>query len=135
MNTLRSAGAVLAGLVLIFVLSYATDAVLHSSGVMPAGALPMRGAEALVLAVLAYRLVYSIGGCYLAARLAPSRSMHHAMALGLIGVLFSTLGAIVNAQQALGPAWYAWGLVVLALPCAWLGGKLAERRPAAMRTA
>jgi hypothetical protein len=24
----------------------------------------------------------------------------------------------------LGPAWYAWSLVVIALPVAWLGGKL-----------
>jgi hypothetical protein len=131
MNTLRSIGAVLAGLVLIFVLSIGTDEVLHGTGVMARGPLPMTGAEGLILGLLAYRLLYSIAGCYLAARLAPSRPMRHAIALGVIGLLFSTMGALMNAQQSLGPAWYPWSLVVLALPCAWLGGKLAaQRRPA-----
>lgn len=27
-----------------------------------------------------------------------------------------------------GPAWYPIALVLVTLPCAWLGGKLAERR-------
>jgi lysozyme family protein len=54
--------------------------------------------------------------------------MRHALILGAIGVLFSTLGAIAQAQMQLGPAWYAWALVILALPCAWLGGRQAESR-------
>lgn len=135
MNTVRSVGAVLAGLILIFALSTATDEALHATGVMSRGPLPMRGAEGLILGLLAYRLVYSIAGCYLTGRLAPSRPMRHALVLGVIGLLFSTMGALVNSQQSRGPAWYPWALVVLALPCAWLGGKLAERRPVAMRAA
>ncbi len=133
MNVLRSVGAVFAGLVLIFALSMATDEVLHATGIMARGPLPMRGAEGLILGLLAYRLVYSIAGCYLTARLAPSHPMRHALILGAIGVVFSTMGVLVNAQQALGPAWYPWALLVLALPCAWLGGKLAERGEGAMR--
>jgi len=128
MNTVRSVGAVLAGLILIFVLSIATDEVLHATGVMPRGALPMRGAEGLILGVLVYRLIYSIAGCYLAARLAPPRPMRHALVLGAIGLLFSIMGALANAQMQLGPAWYPWALVVLSLPSAWIGGKLAQRR-------
>jgi hypothetical protein len=135
MNTVRSVGAVLAGLVLIFVLSTATDEALHATGVMARGPLPMRGAEGLILGLLAYRLLYSIVGCYAAARLAPSRPMRHALALGVIGLAFSSMGALVNGQQSLGPAWYPWALVVLALPCAWLGGRLAERRLGSPRTA
>ena len=130
MNILKSVGAVLAGLIVIFALSTATDELLHATGLLDRGPLQMRGAEALILGLLAYRLIYSIAGCYLTARLAPSHPMRHALILGAIGVIFSTMGALVNAQQALGPAWYPWALVVLALPCAWLGGKLDERRSA-----
>lgn len=127
MNILKSIGAVMAGLVAIFVLSYATDAVLEAVGILQAGApLPMRGAGLLITAILAYRLVYSVAGCYIVARLAPSHPMRHALILGGLGFVMSIGGAIVAAQQSLGPAWYAWGLVVFALPCAWLGGRLFE---------
>lgn len=135
MKMLGSVGAVLAGLILIFVLSMATDELLHATGAMSRGPLPMRGAEGLILGLLAYRLLYSIAGCYLTARLAPSHPMRHALALGVIGLVFSIMGALMNSQQSLGPAWYPWMLVLLALPCAWLGGKLAERRAAPPRTA
>ena len=130
MKILKSVGAVLAGLIVIFALSIGTDELLHATGVMGRGSLPMSGAEGLILGLLAYRLVYSIAGCYLTARLAPSRPMRHALILGAIGVVISTMGVVANSQQALGPAWYPWALVVLALPCAWIGGKLAERRSA-----
>jgi len=128
MKTLKSIGAVLAGLIAIFALSAGADEVLHAAGIMPRGPLPMRGAEGLILGVLAYRLIFSIAGCFVAARLAPDRRMRHALVLGLIGLLLSIMGALANAQMQLGPAWYAWALVVLALPCAWIGGKLSERR-------
>lgn len=52
--------------------------------------------------------------------------MRHAIALGLIGVVAGAAGAAPIESAA--PAWYAWGLVVLALPAAWLGGSLAARR-------
>ncbi len=125
MNILKSIGAVIAGLVAIFVLSYATDAVLEAVGILQAGApLPMHGAELLITVILIYRLAYSVAGCYIAARLAPSHPMRHALVLGALGFVGSIGGAIVAVQQSLGPAWYAWGLVVFALPCAWLGGRL-----------
>jgi len=128
MNILKSIGAVIAGLAVIFVLSYATDAVLEAAGVLQSGApLPMVGSELLITAILAYRLIYSVVGCYITARLAPNHPMRHALVLGALGLIGSIGGAIVAAQQNLGPAWYAWGLVVFALPCAWLGGKLQAR--------
>ncbi len=128
MGILKSIGAVLGGLILIFALSMGTDEVLFATGVMQRGPLPMQGAEGLIIGLLVYRLAYSILGCTVAARLAPSRPMAHAMALGVIGFLFSTMGALMTSQQSLGPTWYPWALVVLALPCAWLGGRLARPR-------
>lgn len=131
MNILKSIGAVIAGLVVIFALSYATDAVLEAAGLLQAGMpLPMRGAELLITVILVYRLVYSVVGCFIAARLAPNYPMRHALVLGVLGLVMSIGGAIVAVTQSMGPAWYAWGLVLFALPCAWLGGRLQENRQA-----
>ena len=50
--------------------------------------------------------------------------MNHALVLGGIGTILSIVGAIVTADMNLGPAWYAWSLAAIAMPVAWLGGKL-----------
>ena len=50
--------------------------------------------------------------------------MKHALILGGIGVVLSAAGAIATADMNLAPAWYAWSLVAIALPAAWIGGKL-----------
>ncbi len=115
----------LAGLVAIFAVTTATDVVMHLSGVFPPmDAPPM--ADALFLFAFAYRFVYDVAGCYLTARLASSRPMWHALVLGSIGLGLSLVGAI--AMWGAGPAWYGLGLAASALPCAWLGGRLAQRR-------
>jgi hypothetical protein len=48
--------------------------------------------------------------------------------LGFIGVVLATAGAVAtcNAVPPLGPKWYPVALIVTALPCAWVGGKLRE---------
>jgi hypothetical protein len=61
----------------------------------------------------------------LAARLAPSAPARHALILGGIGVLLSTLGAIAMWDH--GPGWYSIANIVIALPCAWAGAKLFAR--------
>ena len=127
-NFFKSIGAFLAGLVATFVLSYATDAVLESTGVIPRGALPLDGSELLIIMILVYRNFYNIVGCYVAARLAPNYPMRHAIALGVFGFVMLVPVTIATWNMALGPAWYSVALVVLALPMAWLGGKLYEMR-------
>ncbi|WP_224362463.1 hypothetical protein [Hyalangium versicolor] len=122
---LRRTGAVLAGLVAIFAVTTATDGVMHLSGVFPPmDAPPM--SNALFLFAFAYRFVYDVAGCYLTAKLAPSRPLWHAMVLGGIGLCLSIAGAV--AMWGAGPAWYPLALATSALPCAWLGGRLAQRR-------
>jgi hypothetical protein len=123
-NTLKSVGAVLAGFVAVFVLSLGTDVVLHSTGVFPPW--DQRMSDALFLLATAYRTVYCIAGSYIAARLAPNRPMGHALALGILGLVVSTAGAVVtwNKGPAFGPHWYPVALIVTAIPCAWLGGRL-----------
>ncbi len=127
-NILKNIGAFLAGLVATFVLSYATDAVLESTGVMPSGSLPMYGSELSIVTILIYRNVYNVVGSYIAARLAPNYPMRHAMALGMFGFVMLVLVTIATWNMNLGPAWYSLTLTVFALPTAWLGGKLCEIR-------
>jgi hypothetical protein len=120
-RTLRRFGAVSAGLLAIFALSTATDMALHASGVFPPYGQPM--SDALYVLALAYRFAYGIVGCWIAARLAPDRPMHHALVLGLVGVVLSIAGAVIMWDA--GPAWYSLAVIAIALPCAWVGGKLA----------
>lgn len=121
---LRSVGAVLAGLLTIFAVTTGTDVVMHATGVFPPmDAPPM--SSALFLLALAYRFVFDVGGCWLAARLAPSRGMRHALVLGGIGLVLSLAGAV--AMWGAGPAWYPLTLAASALPSGWIGGRLAGR--------
>jgi MFS-type transporter involved in bile tolerance (Atg22 family) len=125
-NILRSVGAVRAGLVFIGVTHTGTVAILENIGVLPKGNLHV--GTGLILIVIGYRAVLSLIGCYITAFLAPKSPMKHALVLGIVGVLLSTVGAIATANMNLGPSWYAWTLVAMSLPIAWLGGKLYELR-------
>jgi len=119
----RSAGAIVAGLLATIVLTTAVDIALHSIGVFPP--MPQRMSDALFLVALAYRVPLNAFGCYLAGRLAPSAPLRHALALGALGTVLATLGAI--AMWQFGPAWYSLANIAVALPCAVLGGKLSQR--------
>ena len=120
---LRSVGAVLAGLLVIVIASTAVDVVLHATGVFPPWGQPM--SDSLFALATAYRIVISIFGCWLTARLAPNRPMQHALVLGVIGVIISAIGAAMTIGKGpeFGPMWYPLVLVAVAMPCAWLGGR------------
>jgi hypothetical protein len=122
----RSIGAVLAGIVAVVILSLGTDVGLHAVDVFPPWGQPV-GDKPLLLATI-YRTVYGVVGSYIMARLAPDRPMQHALAGGVMGLVLSTIGAVVpwNKGPAFGPHWYPLALIVLAMPCAWTGGKLRE---------
>ena len=128
---LRSIGAVLAGFFATFILSIATDLVLHAVGVFPPWGQSM--SDALFVLAMFYRTIYTIGGGYVTARLAPNKPMSHALILGVIGLLAAIAGTVAtwNKGPEFGPKWYSLALVVLAIPCVWFGGKLAQRTTAA----
>ena len=127
----RSVGAVAAGFVLTAVLSLAVDQLFHILDVYPPWGEPMFETSDNILA-LGYRVVITIIGAYVTARLAPHAPMRHALILGAIGTIAALAGAIVTiTQYDLGPDWYPIMLVITAVPCAWLGGLLAERRQGA----
>lgn len=125
---LRRVGAVIAGLLVIVILDTSLDVIMHATGIYPPWFQPMRAS--LWLLAIGYRAIDSIAGTYLTALLAPDRPLLHALILGAIGVLFSSLGLIAtwNKGPEFGPKWYPIALVIIALPCAWIGGSLRQRQ-------
>lgn len=124
----RSVGAVLAGLVAIVVTHTGTDAILHGTGVFPPAGQTM--SDALFGLATAYRIVFSVLGAALTARLAPARPLKHALVLGCIGLVPSTAGMLATiGRPEFGPLWYPLALIVTCLPACWLGALVAKRRP------
>jgi len=126
----RSIWAVIAGFLVNAIPATIVDIILHATGVFPPWGEPMPDSRFMI--ATAYRIVFGIAGCYVAARLAPSRPMAHALALGIVGVVLSTAATIVtwNRGPAFGPHWYPIALILVSMPCAWIGGKLATSRQA-----
>ncbi len=119
-SILKSIGAILAGFFLVVILSIITDLVLEKTNLMKR---PFDQNPAwLIVLVIAYRSLFGVIGSYLTARLAPGQPMRHAMIGGAIGFVISTIGAVVMWDTP--PHWYAIALIITALPCAWLGGKI-----------
>jgi hypothetical protein len=122
----RSIGAVLTGIVAGVALTLATDMVLHAIGFFPPPGQP--ASDGPLVVATAYRIVYGIAGSYITAMLAPNHPMRHALAGGVAGFVVSAIGAVVtwNRSAVFGPHWYPLALVVTAIPCAWVGGRLRE---------
>ena len=126
---LRHIAPTVAGVLTIIVLSTATDAVMHGSGVFPPEGESMP-APLWVLAIT-YRVIYQVAGGYVTAWLTPDRSsMTPVMVLAGLGVVLSLAGvaATWNAGPQFGPRWYSVLLVILAAPTVWLGGRLGTGR-------
>jgi hypothetical protein len=127
----RSTAAILAGFLAVVVLSLGTDQLLHMANVYPPWGQAMHD-PALNFLALSYRLVYTVAGNYLTARLAPHSPLRHVWILGWIGLFFGTMGVIAGLKMDLGPIWYPVALAVTALPCSWLGGLLYRAWPSAL---
>jgi hypothetical protein len=125
---LRSIGAVLGGFVAVVILSTVTDEVLHLLQVYPPWTEPMWDPKLNALA-LAYRILFTIIGGYLTARLAPRNPMKHVFVLGVIGTIAGIAGAITAMSLAdLGPKWYPIAVAATGFPSVWIGGLLHQRR-------
>lgn len=125
----QSVWAVLAGFLVVVLLSLGTDMALRRLNIFPP--LGERMADTLFLWATTYRTAYAILGSYLTARLAPARPMLHAMVGALIGMALGTVGAAVTWNKNLGPHWYPLALIATGIPCAWIGARirLARCRP------
>ena len=124
----RSIWAVVAGVLTIIIVTTVVDVVLHAIHIYPPTDQPI--GDGLALLATGYRVVISVAGAYLTARLAPDRPMRHAIILGYVGVLLGLVGVIVTWNLGLGPKWYPIALVILAIPQCWAGGKIWEMRAA-----
>ncbi len=113
----KSPKAVLAGVVVIVLLSIVTDAILRALGVQ---------LQNLLIVALAYRTVYAFVGGYVTARLAPNNPQRHVQALLIIGTIMGTLGAL--AAWSLSDHWYPISLVITSAVAVWFGGKVALRK-------
>ena len=123
----RSVLAIVAGIVAVIVLSLGTDELLHVLNVYPPWS--QRMSDPLFGLATAYRLVFSVVGGYITARLAPRAPLRHALILGIVGLVPGVAGVMVAiAKPELGPLWYPIALAVTGLPCAWLGGTIATAR-------
>src|SRR5262245_3284836 len=120
----KSVWAIVAGVLFIIIVSTLVDVVLHAVHVYPGWDQPID--DRLAALATGYRIVISIAGAWLTARLAPDKPMKHAIILGLVGIVLGVLGLLATWNKGLGPHWYPVALVVLAVPQCWLGGKLYE---------
>jgi hypothetical protein len=126
----RSILAVAAGFLFIAVLAGGTGAARGAAGYLPANGEPMMDTGPVLLEA-AYVALFAIAGCWLAARLAPSRPMRHALVLGLLGLAFNVVGAIATWGQR--PDWAMLLNLALVMPYAWLGGRLREMQLGRLR--
>jgi hypothetical protein len=124
--TRKSIGAVAAGVFVIIAATTLVDILFHATGVFPPMDRPLD--DSLALLATAYRIVISVGGAWLTARLAPNEPMNHALVLGYVGVVLGLVGVAATWNLGLGPRWYPIALAVLAIPQCWLGGRIYEMR-------
>jgi hypothetical protein len=118
----KSIWALVAGVLFVIVLTTIIDIVLHLVGFYPPIGLPMDDRQSLV--ATAYRIVISIAGAWITARLAPAKPMKHVMILGVLGTILGVVGVVATWNRDLGPHWYPIALAVLAIPQSWVGGRL-----------
>jgi hypothetical protein len=127
----RSLFAIAVGFILIAALSIGTDVVLMTAMPSLYEANGSTTSLPVLLLTIAYVGLYATGGCYLCARLAPSRPMRHALVLGALGLAFGVVGSITRWNMA--PAWYHVLSMGLVMVYAWIGGWLREQELASQR--
>lgn len=124
-QALKSTWAVVAGFIVVVILSTATDFALEKIKLMKQ---PFdKNPSWFIVLVILYRCLFGIIGSYITARLAPARPMRLAMIGGVIGFIISIVGVIVMWNTP--PHWYGISIVLTALPCAWLGAKIYLNKP------
>jgi hypothetical protein len=114
-----------AGFAVVVMTHTGTDEIMHSTGIIPRGAMwnPWHN-----LLALTYRCLFTVAGGFVTAWLAPRARMRHVVILAVIGTLGGFAGVMMSWDMNLGPRWYPIALAVTAFPAVWLGGWLYLRR-------
>jgi MFS-type transporter involved in bile tolerance (Atg22 family) len=123
---LKGIGAVLGGFMAVALLSVGIDTVLETAGILPRPDKGLWDTQLLIL-VLAYRSLITVGGGWLTARWAPYAPLRHALVLAVIGFVVALLGVMMNRRFHMGPDWYPIALAVEAIPLVMLGAWLRVR--------
>ena len=120
----RSILAVVAGFVVTGLLIGGTTAAVIAGSPASFDARNAPTSLAMLLVMHAYVAVYATFGCWLAARIAPSRPMRHAMIVGVLGVIINAANPSI---WSLYPMWS--NVISITTPLLWglLGGKIRER--------
>jgi hypothetical protein len=123
---LASAGAVAAGFLVTAVASTAADAVMHAAGIFASS--PRVMSDPLFALASAYRALFTVAGGY-AHRPSGARPAHApCLDPGRDRSRRGTGGPhrlLHHRWAELGPAWYAISIPIEAIPCVWLGARLA----------
>ena len=123
----KSIISIFTGFVAVVILSTVTDKILESTGIFPPLSEPLAYTPSMLAVALVYRCIFTVVGGYITVRLAPDRPMRHAIILGCVGIAAGTIG-VVYAWNFSPEHWYPIALVLTALPCTWLGGKLGSAK-------
>jgi len=117
----KSIGAIAAGFLLGAVLSIVADILFNSADLMNMENFK-ETSSGIIFVVIVYRFIFNVCGCYLTAKLAPSKPMKHALIIGVIGTVLAILGSAAMWDKAV--AWYNVTVILISFPSAWLGAKL-----------
>lgn len=123
---LRHILPVAAGGAIALMLTVVSDNTLGAHGMLPAdGGAPLTTGALLLIA--AYRGLFAVLGCHVAARLAPEGQprIRYALALGILMLILNLMGAISNWETV--PRWYLLGSIAMTIPYAIIGGGTAVR--------
>jgi hypothetical protein len=122
----RSILAIVVGFVLTGALNVGTNTVLSrvAPDMVPPPGTPNTNTAAL-LVICAYVALFGILGCYVTARLAPSRPLLHALIMGGLALAMSIPVTLSVWNDA--PAWFNVYNLLAVMPYAYIGGTIRER--------
>jgi hypothetical protein len=122
----RSILAIVVGFILTGALNVGTNTVLArvAPEMVPPPGTPNTNTTAL-LVICAYVALFGILGCYVTARLAPSRPLLHALVMGGLALAMSIPMTMAVWNDT--PAWFNVYNLLAVMPYAWIGGTLRER--------
>src|SRR5436190_15295191 len=92
---LKSIWSVVAGFLVVVILSILTDAILEKLGIFPHVSNGLFVTWMLALAFV-YRSIFTVLGGYVTAKLAPRNTMKHVAVLGVLGVIGGIIGVIAG---------------------------------------